>query len=145
MANNNLTIFYDGNCPMCVFEMQKLKQHDDKSLLKLVNIHGDGFSKRYPHINIERALQVLHGEYQGELLLALDVTHRAWTLVGLGRVVAPLQYPIIKQVSHLVYLVFAKYRKPISLFLHQRLGIGVPPCKEGVCYVSKNNNHYRGK
>lgn len=60
----------------------------------------DNFTKHFPHIIVANALQILHGEYQGRLLLALDVTHRAWTLVGRGALVAPLQFPVIKQEAH---------------------------------------------
>ena len=38
-----LTIFYDGNCPLCATEMAHLKKHDAKNKIQLVNIHEDDF------------------------------------------------------------------------------------------------------
>jgi len=140
---DKLTIYYDGNCPLCSLEMQKLKRYDDKQLIILVNLQQDNFTKNFPHINVANALQILHGEYLGKLLLALDVTHRAWTLVGRGALVAPLQFPVIKQVAHASYLLLAKYRYPISHFLHQRFGIGIKTCDEGTCYANPNNINRR--
>jgi predicted DCC family thiol-disulfide oxidoreductase YuxK len=140
---DKLTIYYDGNCPLCSLEMQKLKRYDDKKLIILVNLQQDNFTKHFPHINVANALQILHGEYQGKLLLALDVTHRAWTLVGRGALVAPLQFPVIKQVAHASYLLLAKYRYPISNFLHQRFGIGIKTCDKGTCYANTNNINRR--
>lgn len=90
-------------------------------------------------------MKILHGVYQNELLLGLNVTHRAWTLVGKGALVAPLQLPIVKQLAHWVYLLVAKYRHPISEFLYRRLGIGAPTCEQGVCnekYHEETNNTY---
>jgi predicted DCC family thiol-disulfide oxidoreductase YuxK len=142
--NNKLTIFYDGNCPLCNLEMQKLKQCDTNELIILINLHQPGFSTQFPHINIENAMKMLHAEYQGKVLLALDVTHRAWTLVGRKTLAAPLQWPIIKQLAHCTYLILAKYRHPISNFLYQRFGVGSNVCIEGVCYDKSNNRHYRG-
>lgn len=147
MENEKLTIFYDGKCPLCSLEMQKLKRCDHKDLIVLVNLHQDNFDTLFPHINLDKALQILHGEYQGKLLLALDVTHRAWTLVGRGALVAPLQFPVVKQIAHRGYLMLAKYRYPISQCLYERFGIGLKTCDEGTCYANPNNTsntHRRG-
>lgn len=143
--NNKLTIFYDGNCPLCNLEMKKLKQFDTNNLIILVNLHQADFNEKFPHINTDQAMKMLHGEYQEEILLALDVTHRAWTLVGRAALVAPLQWPIIKPLSHGAYLVLAKYRHPISNFLYQYFGLGSNTCIEGTCYGKSNHSNYRGK
>ena len=143
MNTNILTVFYDGYCPLCSLEMHKLKQADDKNLINLVNLHQDGFHTHYPYIQFNKAMAILHGEYQGQILLVLDVTHRAWTLVGRGMWVAPLQWPVIKQISHACYLLVAKYRHPISNFLHRRFGLGNSTCEQGTCYGKANNDNHR--
>ena len=144
MTDNTLTIFYDGNCPLCSLEMQKLKGYDNDDLIVLVNLHQEDFQTNFPNIDINKAMKILHGQYQGKILLGLDVTHRAWTLVGHGALVAPLQFPIIKQFAHGGYLLLAKYRRPISNFLYQRFGIGIVTCKQGTCYGKSNNVNHRG-
>lgn len=144
MINHTLTIFYDGNCPLCTLEMAKLKHYDTKELIVLENLHQDNFETRFPDINTDKAMHILHGQYQGKILLALDVTHRAWTLVGKGALVAPLQFPIVKQLAHGCYLLIAKYRHPISQCLYQRFGIGIKTCEQGTCYEKPNNvNRWR--
>jgi predicted DCC family thiol-disulfide oxidoreductase YuxK len=144
MTDNTLTIFYDSHCPLCTLEMQKLKRHDSHNQIILEDLHQENFQTRFPDINIDKAMAILHGLYQGKTLLALDVTHRAWTLVGRGALVAPLQFPIIKQIAHRGYLLLAKYRYPISNCLYQRFGIGVKTCDKGTCYDPKNNpNNWR--
>lgn len=143
-SRDSLTIFYDGKCPLCSLEMQKLKRHDSHNKINLIDLHQMEFNKQYPDINIEKALAILHGNYRGKQLLGLDVTHRAWTLVGKGWLVAPLQWPVVKQLFHLCYLILAKYRYPISHFIAKRFGI--TNCEQGTCYVKPNNkNHYRSK
>lgn len=144
MENDQLTIFFDGKCPLCSLEMQKLKRYDNHNKIHLVDLHHPYFNDDYPHINIDDALAILHGEYQGKQLLALDVTHRAWTLVGRGILVAPLQWPIFKQASHAAYLQLAKHRYPISRFINKHLGIGAPACEQGTCYEKPNNTDRRG-
>ena len=122
-----LTIFYDGHCPMCSSEMQHLTRNDHKNIIKLVDLHEDSFAENYPEIDFDYAMKILHGSYRGNNLLGLEVTHRAWTLVGKGFWVAPLDWPIIKQVAHRVYLLVAKYRHPISGWLSRTFGIGTQP------------------
>ena len=107
------------------------------SVITLENLHQKGFPIKYPDINTDAAMKILHGFYQGKTLLALDVTHRAWTLVGKGILVAPLQFPIIKQLAHGCYLLVAKYRQPISHYLFNRFDIGINSCKAGSCYVQQ--------
>jgi len=146
MSTAQLIIFYDGKCPLCSLEMQKLKQHDVSEKIKLIDLHQPDFESTFPHININKALAILHGEYQGKLLLGLDVTHRAWTLVGKGIWVAPLQWPVIKQVAHLSYLLLARYRYPISQFIAKLFRLNTTECIQGTCYGhSDSNTHHRSK
>ena len=97
-----LTIFYDGNCPLCATEMAHLKKHDQNNVISLVDIHQNDFAAIYPSVSFDAAMKILHGHYNGQLLLGLAVTHRAWTLVGKGFWVAPLNWPVFKTISHWV-------------------------------------------
>lgn len=143
--NLKLTIFYDGNCPLCNLEMEKLKRHDSNNAIILVNLHEPNFHYDYPSVSKKDGMKILHGYYRNQKLLGLEVTHRAWTLVGKGIYVAPLDWPILKQLSHQVYLVIAKYRHPISTFIHQRFGFGSTRCNQGTCYGNSNNTNHRRK
>ncbi|MDN2664440.1 DUF393 domain-containing protein [Psychromonas sp. 14N.309.X.WAT.B.A12] len=145
MNTKQLTIFFDGQCPLCTLEMQRLKEQDKDNQILLVDLHQEDFKTIYPEINIEQGLAILHGQYKGKILLGLDVTHRAWTLVGKGWLVAPLQWPIIRPLSHQVYLLVARYRQPISNFIYQRFGIGIKHCEQGTCYGKPNDINHRSK
>jgi predicted DCC family thiol-disulfide oxidoreductase YuxK len=113
-----LTIFYDSQCPLCLAEMQQLKGYDDLGRLNFVNLNTDNFSQRYPHIDPVRANRILHGQLEtGEILLGLDVTYRAWSLVGKHKWLALLRWPIIRHLADGFYLLFARYRYGISYLL----------------------------
>ncbi|MGR4989930.1 thiol-disulfide oxidoreductase DCC family protein [Vibrio rotiferianus] len=112
-----LTGFYDGTCPLCAKEMEALKQRDAEQQIKIINIYSDAFAD-YPQIDPEQANTILHALNQkGELLLGLDVTHRAWQLVGRGWLYAPLRWRIVKPVADWLYLKFAKNRYRVSYLL----------------------------
>ena len=144
-GNFMLTIFYDGNCPLCATEMAQLKKHDPNNLISLVNIQQRDFSARYPSVKFSQAMKILHGHYNGQLLLGLEVTHRAWTLVGKGFWVATLNWPIFKTISHWLYLALAKYRHPISALLAKIFNIKTTHCNSGTCYDKPTNTDNRRK
>lgn len=129
-----LTIFFDGKCPLCAAEMNHLKQIDYSDNIVLFDLHHPELSSRYPEIEFDKAMKILHASYQGKILLGLDVTHRAWSLVGKGFWVAPLNWPLVKQLSHLIYLFFAKNRQTISAFAVRYLGLKNRQCHTGTCY-----------
>ena len=113
-----LTIYYDGHCPLCMQEMQLLKGYDNKKSILLVDLHYDNFSRDHPHINTSEAIRILHGQLDtGELLLGLDVTCKAWSLVGKHKWLAILRWPLIRTIADLIYRVFARYRSKISYLL----------------------------
>lgn len=112
-----LTIFYDGQCPLCVKEMEKLKSYDNDSSLHLVNTHSEEFVN-YPEIDPQEASRVLHAiNDQNQLLLGLDVTYLAWKLVGKGWVYAPLRWPLVRPMADWAYLRFANNRYAVSKLL----------------------------
>ncbi|SHG82359.1 thiol-disulfide oxidoreductase DCC family protein [Ferrimonas marina] len=113
-----LTVFYDSHCPLCVKEMRRLAQRDRKGWIALQDINQPDFSRHFPHVDPVLANKVLHGVTEdGRMLLGLDVTHAAWRLVGLGWLVAPLRWPVIRPLADRAYLWFAANRYRVSRWL----------------------------
>lgn len=113
-----LTIFYDSHCPLCMLEMQQLRTIDHEDRIQLVDLHADELNKAYPHINKDEAMQRLHGQLDsGEMLYGLDVTCRAWSLVGKHRWLAILRWPLIKPIADLFYRIFARHRDRIAFLI----------------------------
>lgn len=113
-----LTIFYDGGCPLCAAEMRHLNSLNSAGKLAFENIYATDFGARFPHIDQSEADRILHGQLaNGELIFGLDVTFKAWVLVGKRKWVAILRWPIIKHVADVSYLFFARHRYLISRLL----------------------------
>ncbi|KMT66641.1 thiol-disulfide oxidoreductase DCC family protein [Catenovulum maritimum] len=128
-----LTIFYDSYCPLCINEMQHLAKLDKNNTLAFADIHAENFTQIYPSINIEEANLILHaecddGDGNTYFLYGLDVTHKAWKIVGRGYLIAPLRWPIIRFFADKVYLWFARNRYQISYWL-----TGKKPCESNQC------------
>lgn len=128
----DLTIFYDGGCPLCVAEMQHLHRLDLQSKLGFENIYAKDFTVRFPHIDQQQADRRLHGQAaDGTMLFGLDVTYQAWALVGKRQWVAVLRWPVVKQLADIGYLFFARYRYSIS-----RLVTGQSRCES--CAIGRS-------
>lgn len=112
----HLTIFYDSHCPLCLAEMRHLKKFDRQQRIKLVDLHDETQLQPYPHINRQEAMQKLHAQDEtGKMLYGLDVTAAAWSLVGKYRFLKILRWPLLRNISDLLYKFFARYRDSISL------------------------------
>ncbi len=113
-----LSIFYDGGCPLCVAEMDHLKRLDNAGKIAFEDICAADFNARFPRVDRQQADRILHGELgDGEMIYGLDVTYWAWALVGKRHWVAILRWPLFKQLAQLGYLFFARYRHQISRLL----------------------------
>ena len=98
--------------------MRHLKHLDKDGAISIENIFESDFSERFPHINVEQANRILHGQLaDGEVITGLDVTYHAWSLVDKKAWVSFLRWPILKHVFDVIYWLFAKYRQPISFLL----------------------------
>lgn len=111
----NLTVFYDGSCPICVQEMNQLKQRDANNSLHLVDVLNEQIMEKYPHINSEKAMRILHAETgDGKLLLGLDANVAAWRQVNGKPWLTILRWPLIRPLADMAYLFFARKRYAIS-------------------------------
>lgn len=129
-----LTIYYDGLCPLCKREMLQIKKRDSLNKINLVDINRIDFEHEYPHIDRAKANNILHGETpDGSLLLGLDVTHRAWSLVGYGKWVGLLRTPLVRPFADKAYLLFAKHRYTFSLLLTGKKRLEHGQCIDNSC------------
>ncbi|MDG0969848.1 MAG: DUF393 domain-containing protein [Porticoccaceae bacterium] len=116
-----LTLFFDGGCPLCAAEIDQLRKRDRLQKIAFEDIFAVGFTNRFPHISQAEADRILHGELSdGRLIFGLDVTCLAWTLVGKSRWVRLLRWPVVKPVSDLLYTFFARHRHHISRLIMGR-------------------------
>jgi len=117
-SSPQLTLFYDGFCPLCMAEMDKLRKLDQHKRLLLIDVQLPDALVAYPQISKQAALTRLHAlNEHNQVLTGLDVTHAAWSLVGRGWLTAPLRWPVIKWFADGVYVFFARHRYTISRIL----------------------------
>jgi predicted DCC family thiol-disulfide oxidoreductase YuxK len=69
----------------------------------------------------ERVVARLHGiEADGRVVEGMAAMRGAWRAVGLGWLIAPTGWPLVRYLFDGMYLVFARYRVPLGRLFGRR-------------------------
>ena len=105
-----LTILYDGGCPLCLREVRFLEQrdrrrHPDGSRLAFVDIDAVDYEPAaHGGIRYREAMGRIHGiGADGEVLRDVAVFRRAYGLIGLGWLYAPTGWPLLAPLVNALY------------------------------------------
>lgn len=111
-----LTVFYDGQCPLCVKEMRQLYRYDKQSQqLRFEDLNQADISERYSALDRQKALDILHVQNaQGEWLLGVDANIALWQAVKRKRWLRVLRWPLLAPIADWAYLRFANNRYTLS-------------------------------
>ena len=109
-----LKVLYDGECPLCVREVNFLKSRNERKRLEFVDISNDEYDTPFG-IEYEDAMREIHGIYRGaEVIKGVRVFDLAYNAVGLGWVYSFSRIPALLAVADKIYDVWAKYRLEIT-------------------------------
>lgn len=102
------TLYYDGQCPLCTAEMEKLTRHADSKLV-LVDIHSLPEKASLPAK--QALLSSLHlKQDSGNLLIGLDANVAAWQHTRFGVFFRWLRWPVLRSIADRVYDRWARLR-----------------------------------
>ena len=107
-------LYFDGSCPMCSAEMNRLGRLSDDGLC-LVDIHSTA-NHELPE-DREQLLEILHmTTADGRVLTGVEANVAAWQHTRLGVLLRFLRWPIIRQIADFFYKAWAsrRYRRLYS-------------------------------
>lgn len=114
-TTKKIMIFYDGDCPLCCAKRDFLKRRDHKQVLTFSDIRSPNFKLPFAGISIEKLAFEIHSiNEEGEMLRGMDVIREAYRAVGLGWLISPTTWPIIRPVFDKFYTWIAANRMRIS-------------------------------
>jgi predicted DCC family thiol-disulfide oxidoreductase YuxK len=127
-AKADLTVYYDGLCKVCSYEMNHYRSQKGSHRLKFVDITDPSFEAKKEGLDPLAVHKVMHVKRRdGELFTKVDAFIEIWSVLpeyqwltkicGLGP---------IKVLLNLGYLVFAKFRR--FLPKHKKLCEDSPYC-----------------
>ena len=111
-----LTLLFDGGCPLCVREVRFLQRRDGQARLAFVDIDAADYDpEAHAGISYRVAMGRIHAiAGSGEVLRDVAVFREAYRLIGLGWLYAPTRWPLIGSVVDWVYGIWAARRLQIT-------------------------------
>jgi len=122
-------VFYDGQCPLCLREVQVLRRLDQRGRILFTDITANDFDALSVGRDHAALMARIHGRLPGgELIEGVEVFRRLYSAVGFGWLVAVTRLPGISHGLDLLYGWFAKNRLRLT-----------GRCGDGRCEVSPDS------
>lgn len=115
-----IKVFYDGECPLCMREMKFLMRMNKRGGIAFEDTTSPDFDPKKYGISTDPN-RIIHGVLNdGTIVTGVEVFRRAYREVGLGWLLAPTAWPVLKPIFDAAYLVFAKNRMRIGRLLGRK-------------------------
>ncbi len=110
-AGWTVEVFYDGDCPLCMREIDMLMKRDKRERIRFTNIAEASFDPASIGLDHKTMMAKIHARLPGgELILGVEVFRKLYEAIGLGPIVALTRAPGVSQLLDLGYEWFAKNR-----------------------------------
>ena len=113
--SDKLLILYDGNCPICCAKRDFLQRRDRQNKLAFADIRSNDF----PALEIPVSMEMLEKEIysitpDGQILRAMEVIRAAYAEIGIGWLISPTGWPLLRPLFDRLYQLVARNRLRIS-------------------------------
>ena len=130
MSQAQLTVLYDGSCPICAWEQRNLARRDKHGHLGFINIHDPEFDPHQFGATMDELMASLHAiAADGRVLKGVDTMLACYRAVGWWWAYLPLN-ALPRSMADKGYEWFARNRHVISRHFCHLFGSG---CAQGTC------------
>ncbi|NDJ18831.1 thiol-disulfide oxidoreductase DCC family protein [Myxacorys almedinensis] len=112
-----IKLLYDGECPLCVREINFLRKRDaGRGLVAFVNIADDDYTaEANGGIDFETAMGRIHAILaNGTVITNVEVFRRVYETLGMGWIYAATRLPVIGLIVDKLYVIWADWRLPMT-------------------------------
>ena len=112
-----IKLLYDGECPLCVREVNFLRKRDaGRGLVAFVDIADDDYTpEAHSGVDFETAMGRIHAVLpEGTLIKNVEVFRRVYDILGIGWIYAATRWPIISSIVDTLYGIWADWRLPLT-------------------------------
>ncbi|GAB5342930.1 thiol-disulfide oxidoreductase DCC family protein [Pseudomonas fluorescens] len=118
-----LTLYFDGDCPLCAREIKLLQGHASDTRLLFVDISSVAFDAEALGFTFAQMQSVLHARFaDGRWLTGLDASLWSWRAAGLGVWAAPLTWRALRPLFEFGYRLFCRLRPHLAWLPHPEGG-----------------------
>lgn len=112
-----IKLLYDGQCPLCLREVNFLKRRDaGRGLVTFVDIADDDYSpEAHGGVDFETAMGRIHAVLRdGTVIKNVEVFRRIYEILGMGWIYAATKLPIIGPIVDQLYAIWADWRLALT-------------------------------
>ncbi len=125
-THRDIEVFYDGDCPLCVREIDWLRRKDKHGRIEFTDIASERFDPRSTGVDQQTLMARIHGRLpDGSIVSGVEVFRRMYDAVGWKLPVAATRLPVVRQLLDVAYGVFARNRLRLT-----------GRCSDGKCVVN---------
>lgn len=124
---HDFKMLYDGQCPLCMREVRMLQALNRSGRLALEDIAAPDFDPARYGRTMAALMGQIHGVLpEGQLVTGVEVFRRVYAAVGLGWLLAPTAWPVLRPLFDRAYHWFAANRLRWT---------GRSGCETGTCKI----------
>ena len=112
----DLTLLFDGGCPLCLREVSFLSRRDRDGRLAFVDIDASHYDPGlHQGVSYREAMGRIHAiKGDGTILRDVAVFREAYRLIGLSWIYAPTRWPLIGRLADWTYRAWASWRLQVT-------------------------------
>jgi predicted DCC family thiol-disulfide oxidoreductase YuxK len=129
-TQSRILVLYDGACTLCSREIRLLERRDrGRGRIRFEDIADPSFDAGAYGLQPREVVARIHGVLpDGTVVRGMEVFRRAYAAVGLGWLLAPTGWRLLRPLTDLAYRIFARNRLRLT---------GRPrTCREGQCRIT---------
>ncbi|WP_204137736.1 thiol-disulfide oxidoreductase DCC family protein [Halomicronema sp. CCY15110] len=115
--NWQIKLLYDGDCPLCLREVNFLQKKDaGRGLVQFVDIADAAYDpSQHGGVDFETAMGRIHAVLaDGTVIKNVEVFRRIYSILGIGWMYAPTRWPIIGPLVDKLYDLWADLRLQVT-------------------------------
>ena len=112
-----VTMYHDGECPLCKFEVKTMQKLDTAKAIHWVDITKDKKALENSGISYQQAMARIHVQDENQkMLTGVQGFMTVWKHLPYYRRIVPVieHIPFLLPVLESIYTLFAKYRLPLT-------------------------------
>lgn len=112
-----IKLLYDGECPLCVREVNFLRKRDaGRGKVAFVDIADDDYTpEAHGGVDFETAMGRIHAVLpDGTIIKNVEVFRRVYEILGMGWIYALTKLPVIGWIADILYGIWADWRLALT-------------------------------
>lgn len=112
-----IKLLYDGDCPLCLHEVNFLQKKDaGRGLVSFIDIADDSYvAAENGGVDFATAMGRIHAVLpDGTVIKNVEVFRRIYSILGIGWIYAPTRWPIVGPLVDQLYAIWANLRLKVT-------------------------------